>query len=143
MRPALVGVLLSSAIASCSRDKPDRVTAPSCIDEKLVASLFKEMRRKGAWDLEEPLLWAYYFEDRQQAPLVALRDWLERDGYQFVELLEPERQGDQYVLHVSRVERHSVESMNARNRKLCGLAKMLKVDRYKGMDVGPISEERR
>jgi hypothetical protein len=140
---ALVTVLLSGALANCTKAPPEDPAAASCIDEKLVASLFKEIRRKGTWNLEEPLLWAYYFEAREQAPLISLRDSLERSGYQFVELLTPDERAGAYVLHVSRVEKHSVESLNARNRKLCTLAKKLKVDSYKGMDVGPVLAERR
>jgi len=136
-------MLLLSGIFSCDNDRRQSAATPSCIDEKLVAALFKEMRRKGAWDLSEPLLWAYYFEDREQAPLAALRAALEGGGYQFVELLEPEGAAGGYVLHVSRVEKHSTESLNARNRKLCALAKKMNVDRYKGMDVGPVAGERR
>lgn len=128
---------------ACGRAQTDEAKpAPSCIDEKLVSALFKEIRRKGAWDLNEPLLWAYYFEDREPEPLVALRTSLEKSGYELVELMEPERPGQGYVLHVSRLEKHSAESLNARNRKLCGLSRKLKVDAYKGMDVGPPAPSR-
>jgi hypothetical protein len=143
VRRALLIFLLSGIIASCSKGPPEPDAAPSCVDEKLVAALFKEIRRKGAWDLEEPLLWAYYFESREQAPLVELRDALQPSGYQFVELMGPEREGDVYVLHVSRIEKHSAASLKARNRKLCVLAKKTKAASYKGMDVGPVPEDAR
>jgi Regulator of ribonuclease activity B len=137
MRGTLSYVFLGAALLSCEGRTQKAAPAPSCIDEKLVAGLFREMRRKGAWDLEEPLLWAYYFEAREEEPLLALRSSLEQSGYQFVELMAPERAGDRYVLRVSRVEKHTTESLNTRNRKLCALAKKMKVDAYKGMDVGP------
>lgn len=143
MRGALFAIVLGACLLSCKGEPEKTRTTPSCIDEKLVASLFKEIRRKGAWDLDEPLLWAYYFEDREQEPLVALRSSLEQSGYSFVELMAPERPGDSYVLHMSRVEKHSAASLNARNRKLCSVAKKLKVGAYKGMDVGPVAGERR
>jgi hypothetical protein len=42
------------------------------------------------------------------------------------------------VLHVRRVEMHSVESLLARNEELYRLAEELGIDSYDGMDVGPI-----
>lgn len=139
MSGALFSIFLGAALISCEGQAPKAAPVASCIDEKLVRALFKEIRRKGAWDLDEPLLWAYYFEGREEGPLLALRSTLEQSGYQFVELMPPERVGDRYVLHVSRVEKHSAESLNTRNRKLCALAKKTKVDAYKGMDVGPVA----
>lgn len=135
-RGVVCSLLLGALLFGCE-EETKKSSAPSCIDEKLVNGLFKEIRRKGAWDLEEPLLWAYYFEARQQEPLLALRSTLEESGYQFVELMPPEHVGDRFVLHVSRVEKHTAASLNARNRKLCSLAKKRGVDVYKGMDVGP------
>ncbi len=133
-----VGILLCGSTVACS--KKTVAQEPTCIDEKLVSNMFDSVRQRGKWRIDGPMLWGYFFVDRERSRLVAAQAELERRGYHFVEILEPDQERAGFVLHVERVEVHSIDSLNARNRDLCALARTLNINAYDGMDVGPTQQ---
>lgn len=107
--------------------------------------LFKHTAESTDWDMKGELLWGYFFTDAEKAPLEPLRDELVASGYRFVRLDHAEEDGADspalWMLHVEKVEKHTAESLHARNQEFYGLVKRLGVDEYDGMDVGPVEEE--
>src|SRR5690348_1417447 len=63
---------------------------PNCIDETLVSGMFENIRRKTTWAIDGPMVWGYFFVDRDRGLLDKARDALERRGYRYVETLDPE-----------------------------------------------------
>jgi hypothetical protein len=106
MRWVLPVVLGCCCSAGCARRTPP---PPSCIDEALVEGMFKNIRQKGKWAIDGPMLWGYFFVDRDRAGLARARSELERRGYRFVQILESNGKDDPLILHVERIEVHSVD----------------------------------
>jgi hypothetical protein len=84
-----------------------------------------------------PMLWGYYFAGQDHPRMMTAVDELERDGYRFVEIIARRSKRATFMLHVQKVETHSVSSLNARNSELCTLAARLGLASYEGMDVQP------
>jgi Regulator of ribonuclease activity B len=100
--------------------------------------MFSNVRAKTPWRVDGPMLWGYFFFDPSEARLRPLRDRLVGEGYRFVDL-GPTDEGHLYRLHVERVEIHSPQSLYERNAVLEELADEFEVERYDGMDVGPVA----
>ena len=107
------------------------------IEREMVEQLFEEMRSEGV-ETESEMLWGYYFTDPQVDKLESAVPLLEEQGYEFVELLEaePESEDDDfektYILHVEKLQVHSVDSLDKTNQELEAFAD--------GMDVTPVEE---
>ncbi|KAB7772443.1 hypothetical protein CKY51_00640 [Xanthomonas maliensis] len=105
--------------------------------------MFAHIRAESDWNLDGPLRWEYFFTDPAQAPLQRLAEQLGSDGYRVIDIFLGERDEDDgddenaYFLHVDKVERHTLESLQQRNAELDALAARFHVAAYDGMDVGP------
>jgi hypothetical protein len=98
------------------------------------------------WSIDDVCLWGYFFTDHDRQKLLAAAQALENLGYRVVGFLEPTAQDDDQgllFLHVEMEERHTVESLNARNQELYRFASEFKLESYDGMDVGPVEMKRR
>jgi len=98
------------------------------------------------WSIDDVCLWGYFFTDHDRQKLVAAAPALENLGYRVVRFLEPTAQDDDqdlHFLHVEMEEQHTVDSLNARNQELYRFAKEFKLERYDGMDVGPVERKER
>lgn len=105
--------------------------------------MFDAMRAKRAWDIEGPCLWGYFFADYDRAKLEAASSKLEAAGYRAVGIMGPSDENDDRLLlflHVERREKHSVDTLHARNQELYRFASENGLKSYDGMDVGPVSE---
>jgi len=99
------------------------------------------MRAKTKWSIDDVCLWGYFFTDHDRAWLSVAATALERMGYRVVGFLEPTPQDDDQsllFLHVEKKERHTVESLDARNQELYRFADEFGLESYGGMDVGPV-----
>lgn len=103
--------------------------------------MFDHARAKAKWSIDDVCLWGYFFTDHDRERLSAAAPALERMGYRVVGFLEPTPQDDDQgllFLHVEREERHTVESLDARNLELYRFAAEFGIETYDGMDAGPI-----
>ena len=111
------------------------------IDREALVKMFEDIAVRGEWDMSRPMLWGYFFTNREQAPLQTAALALQRDQYEFVDIYrsvkdDPDDE-DLWWLHVQRVEVHTVDSLAARIDRLAEFASRHGIDSYDGMDVGP------
>jgi Regulator of ribonuclease activity B len=100
-----------------------------------VEDLFVQMRHQPALSGGGPLLWGYFFTDRDAAKLRPLAKFLESTGYRLVDINPTD--GTTFFLHVEKVELHTPASLHERNTSFYGLAERFGIESYDGMDVGP------
>jgi hypothetical protein len=104
-------------------------------------TMFDQISRDTKWDLKKPLLWGYFFTHPTRDALEKAAPLLTARGYRLVDIRLGERQSpsdpDTWWLHVERIEIHTVDSLDARNRDLDAFAKEHGINNYDGMDVGP------
>ena len=99
-------------------------------------AMFSDMRAKAPWNVDEPLLWGFFFFDPSAAKLREAASELQASGYKVVSISEvPGRRT--FRLHVEKVEIHSPQTLHERNSQFYALAEKYKLASYDGMDVGP------
>ena len=111
------------------------------IERSQLEEMFESIRSAGRWNMQEPMLWGYFFTDSSAQKLESIVPMLEQSGYRFVSLFEPELdEGAEayFFLHVEREEVHTVDSLFERNTQLEDFAASHGLATYDGMDVGPI-----
>jgi tetratricopeptide (TPR) repeat protein len=84
-------------------------------------------------DTKRPLLYGYFFYDKEQSKLEKVKKELVQTDYKLVRLEMTEEQ--EYILHVEKIETHSRTSLLGREDQLDKLANKYKVT-YDGWDVG-------
>lgn len=118
--------------------------ATATADGKAVISIdqlremFADMRTGPGykkWNVDGPLLWGYFFTDQDENRLKPLADYLVGNGYRFVSIY-PTEDKSIFFLHVEKVEHHTPESLDKRNREFYKLAEQFHLESYDGMDVG-------
>jgi hypothetical protein len=97
-------------------------------------------RGEAKFSIDEPCRWSFFFVDTAPSKLAPVADHLSSIGYEIKALLEPDENSDNpaWFLRADRVERHTIESLHARNNELYGVAAQFQVEDYDGMDVGAI-----
>lgn len=95
--------------------------------------IFDQMKMEGV-DTTKPLLYGYFFYNKDQTKLEQLKDTLLKENYSLVRLEYVVTK--EYILHVEKVEVHSRTSMLARENQLDMLAKFYQIDGYDRWDVG-------
>jgi hypothetical protein len=98
-----------------------------------IESMFQRMRTDSKWNVDAPLTWGYFFFDPDQEKLGRFAEAQRATGYRTVELFKG---GPMYTLHLEKVERHTAQSLFARNAELGALATASCVKVYDGFDVG-------
>ena len=114
----------------------------ACMPGASVEDMFAHIRAKTKWDLDHDMVWGYFFVAKSAKPLPGLAAALKKGGYQLVDDMHRDDRG-QYWLHVEKIETHSVESLDRRDREFCDLAATFPDVEYDGMDVGPVGGEAR
>jgi hypothetical protein len=128
----LVSMFSLSALGAAPQTSPKAVITTAQLQE-----MFSNMRANPKWNIDAPLLWGYYFIDPDPKWLQLAAQELTARGYRFVDIHATDDKSA-YVLHVEKVEHHTVESLNKRNQEFYALAETFKLSSYDGMDVGPI-----
>lgn len=95
--------------------------------------IFDKMELEGV-NTNAPLLYGYFFFDKDKLKLEKLKDELLKDNYKLVRLEKTEKL--EFVLHVEKVEIHSRASLLERENQLDKLSKSFDVEKYDGWDVG-------
>jgi hypothetical protein len=102
--------------------------------------MFDGIAQRGDWDMSQPMLWGFFFTNREPTALRAAIPKLQADEYEFVDVFQSEKNSpsdpDLWWLHVQRVEVHTVDTLFARNERLTEFASRNGIDSYDGMDVG-------
>lgn len=120
----LLFILVNFVSCSTGQDKEKQAN---------INSIFDKMELQGV-DTKKPLLFGYFFYDKDQSKLEKLKDELLKENYQLVRLEKTEKPA--FILHVEKVEIHSRSSLLERETQLNKLAKKFQVELYDGWDVG-------
>jgi len=129
---ALVLLLLSTSVSA---------QEGNVITKEQLVEMFNGMAKDTKWDLSKPMLWGYFFTDGSKAKLEHAAPLLQKQGYHFVSIYlsdkEHPKDPDLWWLHVEKVEMHTPDSLDRRNKSLYQFAKDQGLRSYDGMDVGP------
>lgn len=102
----------------------------------------RERFRRGEmrFSIDEVCRWSYFFVDPERSKLKPVADRLDGLGYEVKGFLDPSENDDNpvYFLRADRIERHTVDSLLARNEQLHEIARRFEVEDYDGMDVGAV-----
>jgi Regulator of ribonuclease activity B len=99
--------------------------------------MFANMRAQTKWDVDGEMLWGYFFTDSDTNKLERASQRLTASGYRLVKIY-PTDDKSTCVLHVERIEKHTPQTLHARNGEFEKLASELGLESYDGMDVGPV-----
>ena len=115
------------------------------ISRDTLISFFSDTRRlrqdgKAQFDIDDACRWSYFFDDGPRAKLQPLADHLQQLGFEVKGYLEPDLASADsvYFLRIDRIERHTVDSLEARNDEFYELASRFGVREYDGMEVGEV-----
>jgi len=149
MKPDLPAVKLGATLlflvvltAACSHAKEPT----SVITKAQLQDMFRNMEKTSQWDLSKAMLWGYFFTDESRSDLASAARLLEAQGYRVVDIYLSDKDEkddpDQWWLHVEKVEIHTPDTLDQRNKQLYAFADANGLDAYDGMDVGPAGKDR-
>ncbi len=107
-----------------------------------IREIFAEAKREDNWNLDEPMLYSYYFVAKDADKLDQLGEKLEEQEYDFVGVFElgdeeTDKSTGEYLLHIDREEKHTPETLAQRNVELAALAAESEVA-YDGWEFGEV-----
>lgn len=118
------------------------------IDSQLdgIREIFAEAKQEDNWNIDEPMLYSFYFVDKSVEKLEKLGLKLEADGYYFVDIFElgdeeTEKSTGEYLLHIDKIEIHTPESVAQRNFEFQKLANQFEIETYDGWEFGEIGDD--
>ena len=111
-----------------------------------IREIFAEAKREDNWNTDEPLLYSFYFVDKDVDKLEKLGNKLDADGYDFVDIFElgDEETGEstgEYLLHIDKIEAHTPESLAQRNVEFQKLAGEFGIETYDGWEFGEVGDD--
>ena len=98
-----------------------------------INSIFNEMQLQGV-DTKKPILFGYFFYDKDKSKLESLKTELIKDNYRLAGLEMVEKK--LFVLHVEKVEIHTRASLFDRENQLRKISRKFQIEAYNGWDVG-------
>lgn len=106
-----------------------------------IKEIFDDAKREDSWNLDEPMLYSFYFVDEDAEKLDKLGEKLEKDGYDFIGIYElgdeeTEEATGEFLLHIDKVEKHTPESLAQRNVEFQTLADEHEIKTYDGWEFG-------
>ena len=110
-----------------------------------IRQIFAEAKQQDNWNLEEPMLFSYYFVDEDADKLEELGIKLEEKGYDFIGVFElgdeeTDEATGEYLLHVDKEEKHTPETLAERNVELQNIADEHEIETYDGWEFGEVGE---
>ncbi len=110
-----------------------------------IKEIFADAKREDNWDLNEEMLYSFYFVDKSVDKLEKLGLKLEADGYDFVDVFElgdeeTDESTGEYLLHIDKVEVHTPESLAQRNVEFQKLAEEYEIKTYDGWEFGEVGD---
>lgn len=111
-----------------------------------IREIFAEAKREDNWNTDEPMLYSFYFVDKNIEKLEKLGLKLEADGYDFIDIFQlgdedTEKPTGEYLLHIDKIETHTPESVAQRNVEFQKLADEFEIDTYDGWEFGEIGDD--
>jgi hypothetical protein len=111
-----------------------------------IKEIFADAKREDNWNLDEEMLYSYYFVDKSVDKLEKLGLKLEADGYDFIDVFElgdedTNESTGEYLLHIDRVEIHTPESLAERNVEFSKFAEEYEIETYDGWEFGEVGGE--
>jgi hypothetical protein len=108
-----------------------------------IREIFNAAKTEDNWDLNEEMLYSFYFVDKAVDKLEKLGLKLEADGYDFVDIFElgdetTDESTGEYLLHIDKVETHTPESLAQRNVEFQRLADEYQIETYDGWEFGEV-----
>jgi regulator of RNase E activity RraB len=110
-----------------------------------ITEIFNDAKTEDGWDLNEEMLYSFYFVDESVDKLEKLGLKLEADGYDFVDVFElgdeeTEQSTGEYLLHIDKTEVHTPETLAQRNVEFAKLAEEYELKTYDGWEFGEVGE---
>lgn len=111
-----------------------------------IKEIFEEARTEDNWNLDEPMLYTYYWVDTDVDKLEKLGNHLQEQGYDFIDIFElgdeeTNESTGEYLLHVDKVEVHTPESLAERNVEFAKLAEEYGIETYDGWEFGEMGDD--
>jgi len=111
-----------------------------------IRKIFAQAKQEDNWNLDEPMLYSFYFVDESVDKLEKLGLKLEADGYDFIDIFElgdeeTNESTGEYLLHIDKVETHTPESLAERNVEFQKLADEYEIETYDGWEFGEVGDE--
>jgi hypothetical protein len=111
-----------------------------------IREIFETARTEDQWNLEEEMLYSYYFVDKDVDKLEKLGHYLEKEGYDFIDIFElgdeeTNESTGEYLLHIDKTEIHTPETLAARNVEFQKLADEYEIASYDGWEFGEVGGE--
>ncbi len=108
-----------------------------------IRKIFDDAKTEDNWNLDEEMLFSYYFVDKDVDKLEKLGLKLEADGYDFIDIFElgdetTDESTGEYLLHIDQVEKHTPESLAQRNVEFQTLADENEIETYDGWEFGEV-----
>ncbi|MBP6214176.1 MAG: tetratricopeptide repeat protein [Pyrinomonadaceae bacterium] len=128
-------IALVCAVSSCAQKIPVSNDKKEADGKKMEQTylIFDRLKAQGV-ETDKPLLYGYFFFDKDKSKLELLAADLTQQKYSLVRLEQNE--DGVFVLHVEKVEVHSADSLLQREEELRSLATRFSVTTYDGWDVG-------
>jgi len=110
-----------------------------------IEKIFDDAKREDGWNLNEEMLYSFYFVDENVDKLEKLGLKLEEDDYDFVDVFElgdeeTDESTGEYLLHIDKVEIHTPESLAKRNVEFAKLAEDYELKTYDGWEFGEVGD---
>ncbi len=110
-----------------------------------IRKIFDDAKREDDWNLNEEMLYSFYFVDEDVDKLEKLGLKLEEDDYDFVDVFElgdeeTDESTGEYLLHIDKVEIHTPESLAQRNVEFAKLAEEYEIKTYDGWEFGEVGD---
>ncbi len=110
-----------------------------------IRKIFDAAKTEDKWNLDEEMLYSFYFVDTSIDKLEKLGEKLEADGYDFVDIFElgdeeTDESTGEYLLHIDKNEIHTPESLAQRNVEFQKLADEYNIETYDGWEFGEVGD---
>lgn len=110
------------------------------INRETITDFFEDLKENNNFNIDEKLLWSYFFLDKNKKKLKDFAFKLEQLGYEFDSIFEAEKvneeDNEEYYLQVTKIEHHTIDSLNDVNTMFYKLAEENDINLYDGFDVG-------
>jgi hypothetical protein len=114
----------------------------SRLGREAITEMFDAARKdpRSAWSPDGKCQWGYFFFGLDKQKLQRAGEKLEKEGYRLVRVRGPmkAKTGFRYILHVEKIEQHTVDTLLARNEQLKAFAAEQGLESYDGMEVAPL-----
>ncbi len=110
-----------------------------------IKQIFAEAKREDNWNLDEDMLYSYYFVGKDVEKLEELGLRLENEGYNFPGIFElgdedTDKPTGEFLLQVDKVETHSPQTLAERNAEFSKLVGEYNLESYDGWEFGEVGD---